>query len=893
LTTWDDKNTKEIPVEDDEVLIIDTEDSRNQKRSTLLNLGAFIWEKTGNVISPVTSAASVEIIDGSLTQKTSNAVQSMSQVGSVGVGNSPSFIAVSGKTAYVVDALDDTLKVIDITDPTTPAVISSIDLTTQSPVGIAVAGRYVYIVYSVSADLEVFDVSNPKLPVKIGDVTPGGALRSVTVSGKYVYTISSDNKLKVIDVSVPSLPVTVGNVSITSGGGLAHVYVSGRYVYVVDISNDGLKLVDVSDPTTPVAVGTLSIANNPSAVAVSGRYAFVVNSFSGRLRVVDVSNPSIPVSVGVTTEDTAAVLVSISVSGSYVYVTDSGTNDALKVFDVSDPTAPVIAGTLSLAGTSPDSVVVSGRYAYVISTTSNDLKVIDITAGLDVQTGIINSLEVGNLQVRESIIINNDISSSGLNIGVNGIYSDGDIATSNNLSVGGTANFGALNSTDEVLALFENNTAKAGIELKDMTGTSSISTQSESLLFDADNSGVSDVIIDSDGNVGISTTPASILHIEKVNGKILLEGGNTGNSTPIFGIEWRNSDVTTDYTAARIDSFNTGETDDGDLRFYTTQNASNTEKMRIDEDGNVGIGTVPTSKLHVSGGGKFTSTLDMTSQLINNVQDPISVQDAATKNYVDTLQNSVHDYSILSTYKVDDVVINPNTPYRMWICITAVTTPESFDSAKWKIMGLASQFTAKGDLLVYHGTAASNFGSGSDGQILSSNSLQNPGLQWISPAWEEIGRLELTTGVVTMTVPLSKQKKNLYVKFLIIPAISFLSQMRFNNDTSATIAESIFENFTTVTSQINDNDIQISDVTGESDPMTGVIHITNIPTQIKQGILYKTGTNGATVATVPTTKINTFKWINTVNGISSIQFISSSTQVSYGAGSYAIVYGFD
>ncbi len=332
---------------------------------------------------------------------------------------------------------------------------------------------------------------------------------------------------------------------------------------------------------------------------------------------------------------------------------------------------------------------------------------------------------------------------------------------------------------------------------------------------------------------------------------------------------------------------------------------------------NVGINiTAPTEALDIFGNIKVSGNLNV----------------GGTNN----IQGTAPAYA-LKTYNINDLVTESNITYR---CIVAITTPEAFASSKWHSLESTVVLNTKGDLLSFNESATgilpvgtndqiltadstlpfgihwhtppyltsplTNKGDllgfdtqdnkipvGSDGQVLVANSVTALGLNWINPALEEIGRLELATGVVTMTVLLSKQKKNLFVKFLIIPAISFLAQMRFNEDTSATISESIFDDYTTVTSQINDNDIQISDVSGESEPMTGVIHITNIPTQVKQGIVLKAGTNGSTAGTVPTTKTNMFKWTNTVNGIGTIQFTSSSASVSYGVGSYIIVYGFD
>ena len=67
-----------------------------------------------------------------------------------------------------------------------------------------------------------------------------------------------------------------------------------------------------------------------------------------------------------------------------------------------------------------------------------------------------------------------------------------------------------------------------------------------------------------------------------------------GSSSPYARIDFRNTDNdhgATLYTAASIQSYNTGNSDDGDLRFYTTSDEVVSEAMRISFDGRVGIGT--------------------------------------------------------------------------------------------------------------------------------------------------------------------------------------------------------------------------------------------------------------------------------------------------------------
>ena len=81
---------------------------------------------------------------------------------------------------------------------------------------------------------------------------------------------------------------------------------------------------------------------------------------------------------------------------------------------------------------------VSGRYAYVVSPNSNDLKVIDVSGG-EFTSLIAHSLEAGNLQVRNDMIAQGQVQvTGGLNVGTGGIFSDGNVGIDGNVQIVGT-----------------------------------------------------------------------------------------------------------------------------------------------------------------------------------------------------------------------------------------------------------------------------------------------------------------------------------------------------------------------------------------------------------------------------------------------------------------------
>ncbi len=128
-------------------------------------------------------------------------------------------------------------------------------------------------------------------------------------------------------------------------------------------------------------------------------------------------------------------------------------------------------------------------------------------------------------------------------------------------------------------------------------------------------------IFDNGTAIGIGTaTPTALLHLSGGNLKldragftngvtrtIEIGGAQSSEGDDIGQINFRNIDTNNgnvEYTAARISSENKGSDDDGDIRFHTSSNGVLGEKMVINRDGRVGIGTsVPAqAKVVISGG---------------------------------------------------------------------------------------------------------------------------------------------------------------------------------------------------------------------------------------------------------------------------------------------------
>ncbi len=385
----------------------------------------------------------------------------ISRVGTVGVGQTPVSIFVSGRYAYTANQNDANISIIDISNPTSPTQISTVAVGAQ-PRSVFVSGRYAYTANN-NDGISIVDVSNPSSASQVSTISVGGAPRSIYVSGRYAYVANnSSNTISVVDVSNPSAPVQIATTSV--GAGPNAIYVSGRYAYVANNSSNTISVVDVSNPSAPVQIATTSVGSAPVQIYVSGRYAYVTNQDSNNISIINIANPASPTL-------TATVSINspqgIYVSGRYAYVAALG--GTLTVIDVSVPSSPIQVATTTL-GTSPTGIYVSGRYAYVTNQGSDNVSVVDIS-GAEISSLIAHSAEVGNIQSRNDIFAQGNImAGTSLMVGAGGIMSQGSLSIFAS-STGVTSSIFKIQSAQSsaIFSVFASGTVQIGTSTSDTT----------------------------------------------------------------------------------------------------------------------------------------------------------------------------------------------------------------------------------------------------------------------------------------------------------------------------------------------------------------------------------------------------------------------------------------
>ncbi len=314
-------------------------------------------------------------------------------------------VKVHGNLAYV--ALGEAgVQVIDLSDPTMPALRGRLDLTgnarrlalasdrlyvadsagalqivsvadVDQPLwlgaypgqarNVAAVGNTVYLLRGVH--MLLLDVSDPANPTLLGDYASDSYLETAVIVGATAFLTAGTGGLEVVDVTNPAAPVRIGQY-VTPGVAKGIVVQNG--IAYVTVMQDGLHLLDVQNPAALQQLGLYAYANIGDAVQVSQGRALIAGK-DKNLVILDVTQPEEPTWQGVF--DGPGSPTRLRLQGAHAFVTDA--EDGLWILDISDPAhiAP-----LSVFDTPdiPQNVTVGDGLAYVADGDSG-LQILDVS----------------------------------------------------------------------------------------------------------------------------------------------------------------------------------------------------------------------------------------------------------------------------------------------------------------------------------------------------------------------------------------------------------------------------------------------------------------------------------------------------------------------------------
>jgi len=322
-------------------------------------------------------------------------------------------IKVAGNMAYIT-ACDGGLKIVDISDPTTPNMFSSVNV--ESPFYYNSYFQSVFVVNDMAyvagnKGFAVIDISDDMKPEIINSIDISKS-KNVAISGETAYVTTSKG-LHVIDISDVANLKTIGLVDIPGldGWGIrGNITVSGDNAYVA-AGDSGIQVIDISNKTNPQIIGSLDTGFKAFDVQIVDNTAYAGTQY-GSFKIIDISIPSDPQIIknlvinGPVNESIKDIAIlndkaymaayragfqvmdltnpsdiELTSSGSYkpsvdtedvvivgntVYLADR--NKGFQIIDVSNPSDPKAISSVSLPGTSEAlGITVAENTAYLVA----------------------------------------------------------------------------------------------------------------------------------------------------------------------------------------------------------------------------------------------------------------------------------------------------------------------------------------------------------------------------------------------------------------------------------------------------------------------------------------------------------------------------------------------
>ena len=146
----------------------------------------------------------------------------------------------------------------------------------------------------------------------------------------------------------------------------------------IEITNSEYE-PETTPPLSPAFISSVDIGSRPEDIEISGNYLYSLDRTDDAIYVYDISNPAAP-TLASSLSISGTTFYEMAIDGNYLYAVSSiGTND-FYVVDISDPTNISLVGGYSI-GSFLKNIVVNNGYAYVFdyAVSSSYVKIVDIS----------------------------------------------------------------------------------------------------------------------------------------------------------------------------------------------------------------------------------------------------------------------------------------------------------------------------------------------------------------------------------------------------------------------------------------------------------------------------------------------------------------------------------
>lgn len=231
---------------------------------------------------------------------------------------------------------------------------------------IKVDNEIAYITVMGEDKLKIIDVSNQSTPVELGSFQ-AQAIHNVFIKNSIAFLCDFNSGLFLLNISLPSNPTIIS--TFATDGSAWDVQIVDHTAFVADFEK-GLLILNISDVNSPSEIGR--IAGKCSSVKVVDSYAYVIDFDTG-LRIIDITDENNPIQLGI--YDKGAPFQTVNAYNNLVYLSDW--DEGVKIIDVSDPTTPRKIGSFNSLGNT-DYVYLNNHIACVAAW-DNGVKLFNIS----------------------------------------------------------------------------------------------------------------------------------------------------------------------------------------------------------------------------------------------------------------------------------------------------------------------------------------------------------------------------------------------------------------------------------------------------------------------------------------------------------------------------------